>query len=807
MSAQSLYCFAEKCGNIAPHKCSSCGRLCCGDHWDSDAEKCDICAPIVRDMVHQDFDNSLDDDFDDDDLGEDKASDASTSAATNPVLSDQKALAAQAPVELVIGGGGNEGEDDEDDPDLNTAIAASFQTRATSVPAPQDPSADHKLPDEKVPAPPSPTAEPTERNQKAPPKPKSASGITISIASLGDDIDEDDPEDFDEEKAALNAGIEASLRETGGAGATGLSLTASAASADDEQRDIEAALRASVEDPRQSSVLPAQSRVDSDGSLIEWKVPPDPDRKVAEDDQPASLPSAPSVPSGGATALDKLTQLKDSSATGTVSGVKGCRNAQCEACKFWSTQEATAQSFTGKDLQDYLENQSAGAGTCTDGAKTYRLISYKKLPPELRMFLCSATEAANRNALCYSLDAAVAILHTPHWDTDGFLPWVDVVARTPLCTSISALLKVAPDVENNMLQPIADCAHPHVVARRDPPRQAKTVFAKLVTAYRQRRAELKLADDDVDGPDPTHPKYKLHTMPAALEYAVPKLGDKARCILSYETHGIVFTPAPRRPKVLPFLSSHYGADQKVIDASHNPQFLILDFDEDQILGPKSCCEAGKAVVKSFKARIFTPPIARMSTYCWHPERLFANNWILAPKEIDNLYECDTGDVFGRLGVEFLRIFDLEAGKRIKEYTEVIAHLQEDAPEFHIFVRADPTYDMHIAWRASSKKRRHLKIGNMGIPTTYLFYRIFFDKADKTFLVLPKGLVHPLGQSIFNLAMCWDWYKRWRGTQNFHAEGYAGLEYLQMRVAKLNGTAYAKQREAVAKWIASQKKKR
>ena len=463
-----------------------------------------------------------------------------------------------------------------------------------------------------------------------------------------------------------------------------------------------------------------------------------------------------------------IRELAESQSPGNVTASRTC---PCDGCKASDVFKET-WDWPGAKLESELGKLAKGKITL--GRKEYECIPCTVFPAAVRVFLKKALEGASNKTpqLPCTLHPAVALMHTAHWDVDGWLPWVDLKKRSALASAVAELFLADGQINNNI------------------------------------KKELQSATRKL----PPHIKPRQKTFPAAMEYALPALGGSARMVLMYEADGA--------DGLVVFISSHYGSaqEQSQKHAERNPFWVITGIADDPICSP--CCPRAEAGVALATPCVFLADIAKLKTgITTQVNQLFAFNRVGKPGNLDKLYECDNGDFFGKLfelcGWTYQDIFGKQvAWQGAMGYIEPTKHETDpgDMPEFHISVRTtsgeEAYYDFHLTFRPSFRyyvsQHGSFPTTQMGVSTSYIFYRLFYDPDENKFRIYNKGGDDfPIGESKLSLAICWAWLQK--HNQKKIVSLFKGLALLEQRLEKLNALA-AKFRDLKG-WVEKQKKQK
>ncbi|HEY6876364.1 MAG TPA: hypothetical protein VI299_00010 [Polyangiales bacterium] len=455
----------------------------------------------------------------------------------------------------------------------------------------------------------------------------------------------------------------------------------------------------------------------------------------------------------------------------------------CRSCAAGSElDERRVWGLSGEQVDQLLGQLSSGK--CTIGRQSYGGIPCVSLPAPVRLFLKKAWEGAKLGAragqgkLVFTLHPLFTLMHTAHWDVDGWLPWVDLNKRSVFAKEVSLLLSADGEINNNIKQELST--------------------KKLPKHARER--------------------WEKGSFPAALEYSIPSLGVNTRLVLMYEAD----CDAP----LVVFLTSHYGSGQTQSQKMDkvNPFWVVTGIEDDLIASADkmetSCCEEGTKLLKTARGSLLVVSAVDMTAWIspTNLRRMFPSNWV-PPREDggQQLFQCVSTDFFTRfsktLGINFQDIF----GGQVKwqgsiGFIEPADGELPQLPEFHISVRtasgSDNYYDIHFTWRPSfryfTQKYGSFPAKQMGVPTTYLFYRIFWDFETHQFVLYNKDrLPSAFAGSKINLAVGWVLCRHAADKKPETLESYDGMAIISDCIEKLNFKA-SKAKDLEAQIKTSQK---
>ena len=385
----------------------------------------------------------------------------------------------------------------------------------------------------------------------------------------------------------------------------------------------------------------------------------------------------------------------------------------------------------------------------------YKCISAASLPINVRAYLKAVTLAAQSERLVFPLDPHVGVLHTAHWDLLSLLPWKARDKRTAFENKVATAFKNCTEIESVVEDEIPNSKAAHVVERRNPPWGEKA-------------------------------EGVAHTFPASMEVALPELGYASRTVILYEAPEVTVKresePARTVGAPLVFISAHYQAPTGTAgsDGSNEaqPHYLVVDIVEDPILN--YCCKTGYAPAAGVLDDLlwFTPDELSALKEIDKVRALCPYNWKPTPDNKQSLVECTDG--YKNQGTELIKdLVDLiqATGHGREIFQDLFGPLTIDGglsfaepwlemiekekwkflPDCHISVRGgrgainwkeddlkelknalSQRYDLHVTLRAPWKGT-NLSVGRMGIPTFYLYYRLFVNKSDGNIYLFPKGL--------------------------------------------------------------------
>jgi hypothetical protein len=231
-----------------------------------------------------------------------------------------------------------------------------------------------------------------------------------------------------------------------------------------------------------------------------------------------------------------------------------------------------------------------------------------------------------------------------------------------------------------------------------------------------------------------------------------------------------------------FISAHYGASLPTGDRP-NAQFLIFDLDT---------CPVSHSLTSRIKLK---PEELLEAAQSEKMKKLFPDLWKLTAevpktcKEVKNpAFLQAIAKAIGDKSFSFQDIFKVSKDSNDMQIIEIAKDAtfeltMMDAFDMHVSIRAEDM-TVHVAIRPWADRREGYASTNVGLPTSYFWFRLYFDSKTGTFRLAAKdGGGDPFGQSKLNALICWTWLEQ--QGEDVRAVFKRATEFLNDRVAWLN----------------------